>query len=68
MIGRRDIPWFSSLLHSVVKCGTGAEIRKCSSSAQLVNLSRKVFGCRDDNLPMTRLLFKVMESEESGGT
>ena len=68
MIGRRDIPWFSSLLHSVVKCGTGAEIRECSSSAQLVNLSRKVFECRNDDLHMTRLLFKVMESEESGGT
>lgn len=68
MIGRRDIPWFSSLLHSVVKCGTGAKIRECSSSAQLVNLSRKVFECRNDDLPMTRLLFKVKEGEESGGT
>lgn len=68
MIGRRDVPWPTSLLHSVVKCGTGAKIRQCSSSAQLVNLSRKALECRNDNLPMTRLLFKVTESKESGGT
>lgn len=68
MIGRRDVPWSSSLLHSVVKCRTGAKIRECPSSAQLVNLSRKVFECRNDDLANTRLLSKVMESEESGGT
>lgn len=68
MIGRRDVPWSTSLLHSVVKCGAGPKIRERSFSALFFNLSRKVFECRKNDLANTRLFSKVMESEESGGT